>query len=258
MTIKLTRPLAGIDLETTGVDSEIDRIVEIAVVKLMPDGTRAGKVRRLNPGMPIPPEASAIHGITDADVAGEPTFPQVAKSLAEYLSGCDVAGYNARSFDVPMLRAAFAREGIDWPAADVRVVDPFEIFRRFEAHSLDRALAFYCDRQLGDAAHGAEADVNAALDVLEAQARYYRGDAPPSLADVDAMSRDPDWIDSTGKLRWQGDVPVVNFGKHKDAAVARVPASYWDWVLEQDFPADFVALVEDVVAGRFPQRRGAA
>ncbi len=149
----LQRPLVSIDLETTGVDTEHDRIVEIAAVKLSPDGTRETRCRRLSPGVPIPEVASAIHGITSDDVADEPVFGRVARGLADFLAGCDVTGYNVKSFDVPLLAAEFARCGIAWPDGDVMIVDAYEIFKCQEPHSLARALAFFCNRDLGDDAH---------------------------------------------------------------------------------------------------------
>jgi DNA polymerase-3 subunit epsilon len=243
----LERPLAFVDLETTGLNVEDDRIVELAVVKLMPDGERQSRVRRLHPGRPIPPSATAIHGITDDDVRGCPTFAQVARSLLDFLSGCDLGGYNVESYDLRMLAAEFSRCGLALPVAEARVVDPMRIFTRKESRDLTAAVRFYCGRAHAGA-HGAEADVNATIDVLVAQLDRYE-DLPLDVAGLHEFChpRDPRWVDATGKLRRVDDGSVgLGFGKYlgrKLDEVVRLDPGYVQWILEGQFPADTKAIV---------------
>ena len=175
--IRLERPLVVLDLETTGKRVQADRIVEISTLKLLPDGTNKIHTRRLNPGIPIHPEATAVHGITDDDVADEKSFGQIARSLASYLDGCDLCGYNLWSFDLKMLVAEFKRAGVPFSTEGRHILDPMRIFHKREPRDLTAALKFYCSME-HDGAHGAEADVLAALLVLDGQARAVRRPAP--------------------------------------------------------------------------------
>lgn len=168
MELKLKRPIVFLDLETTGVDPAKDRIVEISLVKVQPDGSKEVKTRRINPGMPIPPESTAIHGIADDDVKDEPRFEQIAKSLAAYMEGCDLAGYNSNRFDIPVLAEEFLRAGVDVDLKKRRFIDVQNIFHKMEQRTLVAAYRFYCDREL-EGAHSAEADTLATYEVLKAQ-----------------------------------------------------------------------------------------
>ncbi len=184
--LKLERTLAVFDLETTGVDVNNDRIVSLAV------GWHNGaawqcKEMRFNPGRPIPAEATAVHGISDADVADKPAFVDVASRVIECFKGCDVAGFNCRSFDVPMLSAEFKRCGIEWPTPDVKIVDVFKIYNRKEPRTLGAAVRLYCGRE-HENAHNATADVVACLDILEEQAKRY---GCSTLDELAALERDP-------------------------------------------------------------------
>ena len=167
--LNLKKPIVFFDLETTGVEVAKDRIVEIGIVKLFPDGTRESKVRLINPTIPIPEEAAEVHGITDDKVKGEPTFKQLAKNLHAYLKGCDLGGYNSNRFDVPLLVEEFLRCGIEFPEPTTNMIDVFKIFTINEQRTLEAAVKFYCDKDLEDA-HSAEADINATIDVFEATA----------------------------------------------------------------------------------------
>jgi DNA polymerase-3 subunit epsilon len=250
--ITLTRPLISLDLETTGVDVSRDRIAQIACVRLDPDGTRSRRARLVNPGQPIPAEATAIHGIQDSDVEGEPTFAAIAKSLHHYLTGVDLAGYNVRRFDAPLLTEEFRRCGLEWPDSDTMIVDAFEIFRCQEPHDLAHALKFYQGRELVNA-HDALADAEAALDVLTGQAYQYVGPRNVHLEDLAELARSPDWIDATGKLRWVEGVAVVNFGRWKDRPLAGIDPDYLIWVLGQDFPPDFKTICKGALDGVYPE-----
>ncbi len=160
MKLNLKRPIVFFDLETTGVDASKDRIVEISMIKVMPDGTEDTRTRRINPGMPIPAEATAVHGITDADVADEPKFAQVAKSLEEFIRGCDFGGFNSNRFDLPLLVEEFMRAGLSVDLKRRKFIDVQNIFHKKEQRTLVAAYKFYCDKELEDA-HSAEADTRA-------------------------------------------------------------------------------------------------
>ena len=165
MKLNLKRPIIFFDLETTGVDTSKDRIVEISMIKIMPDGEEIVKTRRINPGMPIPPEATAIHGISDADVADQPLFAQVAKSLEQFVRGCDFGGFNSNRFDLPMLVEEFMRAGIDVDFKRRKFIDVQNIFHKKEQRTLVAAYKFYCDKEL-EGAHSAEADTRATYCLL--------------------------------------------------------------------------------------------
>ena len=183
MKLKLKRPIVFFDLETTGVDASKDRIVEVSMIKIMPDGEEICKKRKLNPGMHIPEEATAIHGITDEDVKDCPTFAQVAKSLAQFLQGCDFGGFNSNRFDLPLLVEEFMRAGVEVDFKRRRFIDVQNIFHKKEQRTLVAAYKFYCDKDLTDA-HSAEADTRATYEVLQAQLDRY----PDLENDVDALA----------------------------------------------------------------------
>ncbi len=183
MELKLKRPIVFFDLETTGVDTAHDRIVEISMIKIMPDGERIVKTRKLNPEMHIPEAATAVHGITDEDVKDCPRFAQVAKSLAQFLTGCDFGGFNSNRFDMPVLVEEFLRAGVDVDFKRRRFVDVQNIFHKMEQRTLVAAYKFYCDKDLTDA-HSAEADTLATYEVLKAQLDRY----PELENDIDALA----------------------------------------------------------------------
>jgi len=166
--LRLSRPLAVFDIESTGVVPQRDRIVELAVLKIYPDGRRQSTVRRLNPQMPIPAGATAIHGISDADVADAPTFSDIADKLFAYLSDCDLAGYNITGFDIPLLEAEFRRAGLEFKVDDRKVVDAYNIFCKLCPRTLTAAYKFFCGKDL-EGAHGAAADTDATYEVLLGQ-----------------------------------------------------------------------------------------
>ena len=176
--IALDRPLVFIDLETTGLNTKSDRIVEMAIIKMSPEGDVSERVRRFNPGISIPPEATAVHGIRDEDVADEHPFADVARSLADLLEGCDLAGFNIRRFDLPLLRAEFKRAGVAFDLEGRRIVDMKAIFHREEPRDLAAAARFYLDREHSDA-HSALGDTRITAEVLWAQLERY--DIPPEL-----------------------------------------------------------------------------
>ena len=230
------RPLAILDLETTGTDPVADAIVEVAVVRVDLDGRRTSTVRRVNPERPIPPEASAVHGITDADVAHEPTFRAIAARLHRHLEGCDIGGFHVLGFDIPMLWEHFHRAGIEWNVDLERVVDAGVIFRHLEPRDLAGAVRFYLGREL-EGAHGARADAEATLEVLEAiLGRYPRFTPGVINAEVQLASRydEQPALDVAGKVRLRADGEAVyTFGQAKGRTVREDPG-FARWVLNKE------------------------
>ena len=238
MNLNLKNPIVFLDLETTGVDPSKDRIVEISLVKVMPDGSREVKTRRLNPEMHIPEEASAIHHIYDEDVADCPPFRAVAKSLWSYIEGCDFGGYNSNKFDIPVLVEEFLRAGLDVDLRKSRFIDVQNIFHKMEQRTLVAAYKFYCDKDLAEA-HSAEADTLATYEVLLAQLDRYpelQNDVD-FLAEFSARGRN---VDYAGRIVYdEKGVEVFGFGKHRGRSVAevfRTEPSYYSWMMNGDFP----------------------
>jgi DNA polymerase-3 subunit epsilon len=262
--LRLERPVIVLDLETTGVDPRSDRILEISVMKIFPADAGGDapepevKTKRVNPGVPIPPGATAVHGITDADVAAEPAFAQLAKSMLAFFDGSDFIGFGVRRFDLPLLEAEFKRAGhkFDWRAR--HVVDAKEIFHSREPRTLSAAYALYCGGEL-QSAHTAEADMLATRDVLIGQLDRY-DDLPCEialLARVGAPEADPDAYDGQGKLKWMGEEVVINFGKSRGKALRELATSdrgLLAWILRGDFEDDVKTCVRAALDGRFPVR----
>ncbi len=238
MTLNLKRPIIFFDLETTGVDTTNDRIVEISMIKVMPDGTEIPKTRRINPEMPIPPEATAIHGITDEDVRDEPTFAQIAKSLAQFIQGCDFGGFNSNRFDLPMLVEEFLRVGVNVDLKRCRFIDVQNIFHKMEQRTLVAAYKFYCDKDLEDA-HSAEADTRATYEVLKAQIGRY-GELENDIDFLADFSSRGETADFAGRILYnEKGEEIFGFGKHKGKLVSeifRTEPSYYDWMMNGDFP----------------------
>lgn len=233
----LKRPLAVIDLETTGTNVAADRIIEIAIIKVFPDKTTQSKVKRINPGMPIPAGSTAIHGIKDEDVKDAPTFKQAAHELKQFMDNCDLAGYNSNRFDIPLLVEEFLRAEIEFDVSKRKFVDVQRIFHLMEKRTLGAAYKFYCDKQLENA-HSAEADALATYEILEAQLGRYEQlqEDIDSLAD---FTKEEDYIDFARRLVMQGGNEVFNFGKYKGRSVREVlkaEPQYYDWMMKADFP----------------------
>ena len=239
MKLNLKNPLVFFDLETTGINITKDRIVEISLLKVHPNGKEEIKSRLINPEMPIPAQSTAIHGITDDDVKDSPTFKQVAKSLADMLEGCDLAGFNSSRFDVPMLSEEFLRAGVDFDMSKRKFVDVQIIFHKKEQRTLEAAYKFYCDKELQNA-HSAEADTIATYEVLKSQLDRY----PDLENDVAFLSKEyssfNNNVDFAGRIIFDDKgVELFNFGKHKVKPVAQVlrnEPSYYSWMMDGDFP----------------------
>ncbi len=259
--LQLDRPLVAFDLETTGLNVKEDRIVEISCVKILPNGDREIKTRRLNPEHPISAEATEVHGISDEDVANEPTFRQVGRSLYDFLEGCDLTGFNLTSFDLPILAGELGRLDLEFPGPGIRVIDSRRIFIAKEPRTLQAALNFYCGRELEDA-HTAEADAIAAADVLFAQVVRY-DDIPNDPDGLDEFCHPDrkDWVDVAGKMLWKNGEVVLSFGKYKGKTLRGLVESdrgYLAWVVKADFPADVVQVIREALDGTFRSPPAAA
>ena len=238
--LKLTRPIVFFDLETTGTNAARDRIVEISLLKIRPDGGEETLHYLVNPGMPIPPEATAVHGITDQDVAGAPTFGRIALTLAGFLEGCDLGGYNCLRFDIPMLSEHFLAESVPMDFHNRKVIDVQVIFHKKESRTLSKAYSFYCGRELEDA-HTADADTRATYEVLLGQLDRY----PDLSGDVDALDEFSHYFrtaDLAGRIGYNAQgKEIFTFGKHAGKpveSVLRQEPSYYNWIMDNDFPRD--------------------
>nr|WP_294869571.1 3'-5' exonuclease [uncultured Pedobacter sp.] len=251
MKLYLNRPLAFFDLETTGVNVGADRIVEIAILKAMPDGSELIKTLRINPEMPIPLQSSLIHGIYDKDIANEPTFKDVAQELSDFIGDADLAGYNSNRFDIPVLLEEFLRAGVDFDMSDRKFVDVQNIFHQMEQRTLRAAYKFYCDKDIVNA-HSAEADITATYHVLLAQIERYKDTefedkqgniSKPVQNSVEALHTFTNMnkpVDFAGRMVFNEDnEEIFNFGKHKGKTVEQVfdtEPSYYAWMKQGDFP----------------------
>ena len=252
MQLKLNQPLAVFDLETTGTNISQDRIVEISIVKIMPDGDEIIKTRRINPTIPIPAESSMVHGIYDKDVKDESTFKEVSKSMSDFLEGCDLGGFNCLKFDIPLLVEEFLRAGVEFETRNRKFVDAQKIFHMMEKRTLSAAYKFYCKKSLDDA-HSAEADTLATWDVIKAQVDRYNGQnavdnmgnklgkITPDIKDLHELSA-ANMVDLAGRFILNSDgIEVFNFGKHKHKPVAEIlktEKGYYDWMMKGDFSLD--------------------
>lgn len=237
MQLNLANPLVFFDLETTGINICKDRIVEISYLKVSPNGKEESKTRRINPEMPIPPEATAIHGITDEDVKDCPTFKEIAKSLASQIEGCDLAGFNSNRFDIPLLAEEFLRVGVDIDLAKRKFIDVQTIFHKMEQRTLQAAYKFYCDKTLDDA-HTAEGDTRATYEVLKAQLDRYP-DLKNDIKYLSEFSSFTNNVDFAGRMIYndKGE-EMINFGKYKGRLVTevlRTDPGYYSWMMGGDF-----------------------
>jgi DNA polymerase III subunit epsilon len=237
MNFILSRPIAFLDLETTGINFTTDRIIEMAIVKILPDGTQQIKRRLVNPQMPIPPSSTEIHGITDEMVKDAPAFKQIANETRQFLENCDLAGYNSNRFDWPMLMEEFLRAGLDFDVTGRRLIDVQRIFHQMEPRTLSAAYKFYCNKSLEDA-HSAEADAVATWQVFEAQLLKYENLGNTVESVMKAVGEEQ-IVDFARRFIMEKGVEIFNFGKHKGRPVADVlkaEPQYYDWMMKGDFP----------------------
>ena len=256
--LRLDRPLIVFDIESTGTTPRKDRIIELAAVKLMPDGTEISKCWLMNPGVKIPPETTKIHGITDEIVKDCPTFADKADEIFVFFEGCDLSGFNADRFDIPCLEEEFARVGKNFAPSSRRHVDVQRIYHRMEPRDLSAAVRFYLGRD-HTGAHGAEADARATLEVLKAQMEKYP-ELPQTVKEMDEylVPHDPMNADRYGMLRWKDGELTINFGKKKGESLRKLllnEPNYLRWIVKGDFDTEVKAIVRDLMEnGRLPPR----
>jgi DNA polymerase-3 subunit epsilon len=254
MSLKLHRPLAVLDLETTGLKTDLDRIVEIAIVKVDPDGKTTQYVRKINPQIPIPPEATAVHGIRDEHVKNEPAFKAVAQDIFNFLQGCDLAGFNLSSYDLRMLQREFERAGVKFSTDGRAIVDAKQIYHTKEPRDLEAASRYYLNEE-HTSAHSALDDVLVTWRVINAQVRRYQ-DLPRDPAGINAMFNKS--VDSEGKFEWNGQQAAFAFGKYRGRLlqqVAETDAEYLTWIADKgEFRQDVKEIARKALEGVFPKR----
>ncbi len=268
MILNLRNPLAVFDLETTGTDIIKDRIIEISIIKVMPNGDKHVYTQKINPTIPIPQESSDIHRIYDKDVKNMPTFKQVAHKVAQMLKGCDLSGYNILKFDIPLLVEEFLRANIAFEVKNRKMVDVQKIFYLMEPRTLSAAYKFYCGKTLEDA-HSAESDALASFEVLNAQIAKYENTSindknnqphQPIKNDMKALSEITmsNLVDLPGKMVYNSQgVPVFNFGKHKNKPVLEVlrkEPQYYDWIMKNDFALHTKKKLTEIKLSEFNQQ----
>lgn len=235
--LQLTRPLAFFDVESTGINIVTDRIVEIAILKIMPNGSELSATYRVNPQMPIPTKSSEIHGIYDADVADKPTFAEIGKEILQFLNDCDIAGYNSNKFDIPILAEEFARAGIDFNWDKRKFVDVHVLFLKKEARTLSAAYQFYCKKDLENA-HSADADTRATYEVLLAQLERYP-DLQNEIQFLSEFTSHNNNVDFAGRIIYDDKKQeIFNFGKYKGMLVSDVfkkDPNYYAWMMNGEF-----------------------
>lgn len=249
MKLKLDYPIVFFDLETTGVDVTKDRIVEICLLKVFPNGNEESKVMRINPTVRIPAEATAVHGITNEDVADCPTFKDVATDIWAFMKDCDLGGFNSNRFDIPLLVEEFLRAGVNVNLRHIRCVDVQNIYHKLERRTLVAAYKFYCHKDL-EAAHSAMADTHATYEVLCAQLDHYPEELKNDLdflADYSCMNRN---VDYAGRIVYNDNkVEIFNFGKYKGQRVAdvlRTDPGYYSWMQQGDFSLDTKQVLTEI------------
>lgn len=253
--LKLERPLVFFDIETTHLDIAIARIVEIAMIKLYPNQTTESFLTRVNPGVPIPSEATRIHGITNFDVIDKPSFRDIAGDIYALIENCDLAGYNLIAYDLPILVNEFKRAGIDFKTDNIAIIDVLEIFRKKERRNLAAAYQFYCQKQLNNA-HSALKDTQATLEIFQAQLNRY-ADLPTQVQELHEFcnQRNDRFIDSDKKFIWQNNEACFAFGRYKGTPlrqVVKTDVEYIKWMLNSDFSIEVQNILRAALNGQFP------
>jgi len=256
--MKLTKPLVVLDLETTGVWIEKDRIIEIGMVKVFPDGKQETYSTRVNPCMPIPAVVTELTGISDADVKSAPAFGSIAGAVLAFLEGADIGGFNVERFDLPLLAREFADAAIKFEYSNRTVYDAQKVYHLHERRDLFAAFAFYCHQELKDA-HSATADAQATLEILQEQLKRYTPDRP----DIEALKdfeykQTSDYFDNERKFRWWNGDLYMTFGKYAKKeplkTIAKKDPQYLEWVLDKDFSDEVKSMIQGVLNGKYPQQ----
>lgn len=249
------RPIVFFDLETTGLDINTARIVEIAMLKVFPDGSRDSFLTRVNPGIPIPVEATKVHGINNFDVMDKPHFEEIAHDIKTIIDDSDMAGYNLVKYDLPILVNELKRAGIAYSTENVRVVDVFSIFKKMERRDLTAAYRYYCDKELVGA-HSALKDTQATLEIFGAQLNRYN-DLPRNMDDLHKFCdpRDERFVDMDKKFIWQNGEAAFTFGKFKGQLlrnVVKTDREYLAWMVQQEFSDEVLKIIGSALKGEFP------
>jgi DNA polymerase-3 subunit epsilon len=267
MNLKLKSPLAFFDIESTGINIANDRIIEISILKVYPDGSEESKTQLINPGRPIPAESSLIHGIYDDDIKDAPLFKEVGKSFVQFLEGCDLAGFNIIKFDVPLLVEEFLRAGINFDISKRKLIDAQKIFHLMEKRNLTAAYKFYCGKSLENA-HSAEADTRATYEIFKKQVEKYDGEDVTDMKgnklgviqnDMEAVHNITlqKMVDLAGRMLYNDEgIEVFNFGKHKGKSVVEVlkkEPMYYDWIQRSDFSLDTKRKLTEIKLRQFNQ-----
>jgi DNA polymerase-3 subunit epsilon len=258
MDIQLDKPIVFIDLETTGIETLIDRIVEFSALKINPNTTEESITMRINPQIPISPEAIAIHGITDNDVVDKPTFKEQALIIKNFLDNCDLGGFNIKRFDLEILEAEFKRADVKFSKENRSILDVQIIYHKFDPRDLPAAYKKYCNKEI-EKHHSAEHDVRATVDIFKSQLETHK-ELPHNINELHDFCNErksASWIDSKGKFIWIGNDAVLNFSQHKGkllSDIAKNEPSFLNWILTKDFLSDTKEIVSDALNGKFPQK----
>ncbi len=254
--LHLERPIAFIDLETTGLNTEQDRIVDICITKVNVDGTEESLSSLINPGMPIPVESTQIHGITDADIKDKPTFQGFAPKVIRFIENCDIGGFGVSKFDLFVLESEFKRAGVVYTREGRQIIDVQNIYHKLEPRDLSAAYNKYCGKALENA-HKAHIDVRATIDVLEAQLEQNDG-LPRGITGLNEFCnpRNPNWIDADGKFIWFKGEAIINFGKHRGKSLEYMyknESDYFRWIMSQDFSTEVKEIAQNAMKSVFPK-----
>ncbi len=255
--LSFTNPIAFIDIESTGKNPKQDRIVEIAIIKIYSDGKEELLKLLINPGISIPPESIEIHGITDADILGKPSFEESASQILDFIKDCDIGGFAVKRFDLPFLESEFKRAGISHSFKEKQVIDVMTIYHNLEPRNLEAAYKKYCNKELKDA-HRAEADIRAVIEILDSQLKLHE-ELPSDVSGLHEFCnpRDPNWVDSEGKFIWSGNNVTFNFGANHGKTFQEVLTEnkdYFNWILNKDFSDEVKEIVENTLKGIFPKK----
>lgn len=257
MNLNLEKPIAIIDIETTGLNKQNDRIVDICIIKIFPDGTKETFQEILNPEIPIPQEATKVHGITDSDVVGKPTFKEIAPRVINFIDGCDWCGFNLINFDLGLIESEFNRVGVSYSSEGRKVIDVLKIYYKLEPRDLSSAYLKYCGEILENA-HKAEEDAKATIKVLESQLGEHI-ELPRDVSELHELCspKDPSWIDKEGKIKWFNNKAVINFGKNRGKTLEDMQKddpSYFQWIIGADFSIEVKNIVKSAINGEFPKK----
>ncbi|MBI1857657.1 MAG: 3'-5' exonuclease, partial [Candidatus Melainabacteria bacterium] len=257
--LKLDKPIIFFDLETTGTKAHLDRIVEVSAVKFSPNKTEEFKTIRLNPEMPIPKEATEVHGITNEDVKNSPNFKKIAKSLYDFFGDCHLGGFGITYFDAIVLQNEFKRAGIDFEIERRALIDAKKIYHKHEPRDLTSALKFYCGKDIENA-HSAKGDVEAAIEVLIGQFEKYKSELPSDIYELSdyCLGKESDSIDRDGKFKWHNSDVVINFGKHTGKTLKYLVENeqdYLEWIMQGNFSKEIKDLIANAIQGNYPTQK---